>query len=192
MADDPGDAALPPRAVIFLEHMAPKNMPIRIMQDDIFKPVRSQATKERAWRQHQPSLTNKATGKGSKPLSAHQSEQMSRFRLRAKSQKQIQPKNAKRLEDHRDVGAAASDGSVTATTAHAGVAARMQHQILYGSQVTLGKRFNPFDAKLVDLGPKSEKLIFYCTYLQQYTILPRPLALIPRRIFVRSPRLFYE
>ncbi|KAH7137866.1 hypothetical protein EDB81DRAFT_761860 [Dactylonectria macrodidyma] len=44
----------------------------------------------------------------------------------------------------------------------------LQHQVLHGSEVSLGTRFNPFDATLLNLGSKSQRLIFY--YHQAYSM----------------------
>ncbi|KAM5529740.1 hypothetical protein FOXYSP1_17584 [Fusarium oxysporum f. sp. phaseoli] len=105
---------------------------------DALRIIRSQAMRSYVWKENHPSATTEASTQANRGL-GRQSNYMRRFRLNAKS-----------------------------STVSKALSSRLQHQILYGSQVQLGKRFNPFDATLLNLGPRSERLIFY--YHQAYSM----------------------
>lgn len=84
-----------------------------------------------------------------KRTAGQQSRYMGRFKVNTKTSAEAKQSNKQRR--YLEASALGED-----------LDSLLQRQVLLGSQVELGKRFNPFDATLLGLGPKSERLVFYC------------------------------
>lgn len=120
--------------------------------------IRSQAMRDYVWKENHPSA-----GEGIRTKRTGQRSHMGRFKINTKASgtEKESPRNKKprSLEDSETNSFRSASKSLVLEE---DLDSLLQRQVLLGSQVDLGKRFNPFDATLLGLGPKSEKLVFYC------------------------------
>ncbi|KAH7116388.1 hypothetical protein EDB81DRAFT_701995 [Dactylonectria macrodidyma] len=136
---------------------------------DSLRVIRSHAMRDHVWTQNHPSIARKGLGETNRTL-RQQSAHMGRYRLNEKP-------NPVSKRPRRSNKGTTSSGDCTippqarysnAILSELDLGSVLQHQVLHGSEVSLGTRFNPFNATLLNLGSKSQRLIFY--YHQAYSM----------------------
>lgn len=117
------------------------------------------------WKENHPSLASKNGTSATANLGKY-SNQIGRFRLRPKSALLISRSRNEKQEKQNSISFSKRiDGALPhSILEELDFSLLLQRQVLYGSQVTMANRLNPFDITLLNLGPKSEKLILYCTF----------------------------
>ncbi|KAM6513517.1 hypothetical protein FALCPG4_015922 [Fusarium falciforme] len=125
--------------------------------------------RDHVWTQNHPSIARKGLGETNRTL-RQQSAHMGRYRLNEKPN----PESKRPRRSNKDT---TSSGDCTipsqaryskAILSELDLGSVLQHQVLHSSEVSLGTRFNPFDATLLNLGSKSQRLVFY--YHQAYSM----------------------
>jgi hypothetical protein len=117
--------------------------------------------KNYVWKQNHPSLGGNKGNSTTASLGKY-SDQIGRFRLKPKSAV-LSTKARGETQDEQDPISLAkrADGVLSKATLAGSL---LERQVLHGPQFTMINRLNPFDITLLNLGPKSENLITYCTF----------------------------